>query len=90
MKPIRDVDAYTFAWPTLGNPTAQRRVETMVESMIEMTYRERVEFLDKWIPALRDQKAAQRAGISAVDQHLVVTALMRWRDDNAECARAAA
>ena len=84
MKPWHQIDGYCFRWPKLSSDVAKQRVETMIEHMIEMTPAERVEFLDKWIPALRDPKAAAKAGISAFDQHLVITALTTWREDNRE------
>ena len=84
VKPWHQIDGYCFRWPKLSSDVAKQRVETMVEHMIEMTPAERVEFLDKWIPALNDTNAAAKAGIGAVDQHLVVTALMQWREDNRE------
>lgn len=87
-KPWHEVDGYTFKWPELSSDIATRRVETMVEHMMEMTPAERVSYLDKWIPALRDQKAAAKAGIDFFDQHLVVSSLIVWREDNR--ARAAA
>lgn len=89
-KPWHQVDGYTFHCPLLTSATAQQRVASMVEHMIEMTPAERVEYLDKWIPALRDPRAAHKADISAIDQHLVLTAMMTWRADNADRARAAA
>ena len=84
MKPWHQIDGYCFNWPILSSEKAKQRIETLVDHMIEMTPAERVEFLDKWIPALRDTKAAAKAGIDAADQHLVVTALMTWREDNIE------
>lgn len=87
-KPWHTLDAYTFHWPTLSSATAQQRMLAMVEHMTEMTPAERVAYLDKWIPALRDQRAAAKAGIGYFDQHLVVSSLIAWREDNR--ARAAA
>lgn len=84
VKPWHQIDGYCFRWPELSSDVAKQRVETMVEHMIEMLPAERVEYLDKWIPALNDTNAAAKAGIGAVDQHLVVTALMQWREDNRE------
>lgn len=83
-KPWHQVDGYCFLWPELSSDVAKRRVETMVDHMIEMTPAERVAFLDKWIPVLADETGAVKAGISAVDQHLVLTALRTWREDNRE------
>lgn len=83
-KPWHQVDGYSFSWPVLSSEVAKLRMETIVDHLIEKTPQERVEFLDKWIPALRDERAAYKAGISAVDQHLVVTTLMTWREDNRE------
>ena len=84
MKPWHQVDHYSFRWPTLTSDIAQQRMLTLSESLMELTPRERVEKLDKWIPALRDVRAAEKAGIGVADHHLVVTALLQWREDNRE------
>lgn len=84
MKPFHQIDGYSFNWPHLSSDTAKHRVQTLIEHMIELTPKERVAFLDKWIPALSDAKAAEKAGIGAIDRHLVVTALKTWREDNRE------
>lgn len=89
-KPWHQVDGYAFNWPALTSPIANERMKSLADAMMEKTPAERVEFLDKWIPALADDKAARKSGISAFDQHLVITALRTWREDNRDRARAAA
>ena len=85
-KPWHQVDGYCFKWPTLTSDVAKQRVETMIDHLIEMTPAERVAYLDKWIPALRNEKAAEKAGVSAFDRHLVISALIQWREDNKQRA----
>lgn len=84
MKPWHQLDGYCFNWPHLSSDKAKLRLESLIDHLIEKTPAERVDLLDKWIPALRDTKNAEKAGIPATDQHLVVTALMTWRQDNVE------
>ena len=83
-KPWHQLDGYCFRWPELSSDVAKQRLETIVDHLIERTPAERVAFLDKWIPALADPKAAAKAGIGAMDQSQVVNALRVWREDNRE------
>lgn len=86
MKPVRQIDAYTFHWPSGLEPIANDLLKRTAEYLIDKTPAERVAYLDTVIPALRRPSGS----VSATDQHLALTALTIWREENDERARAAA
>jgi hypothetical protein len=86
MKPIREIDGYTFRWPELTSSTAQDLMARTAEHLIEKTPAERVEYIDGILPALQRPTGS----VSAIDQHLVLSSLIQWREDNRDRARAAA
>jgi hypothetical protein len=85
-KPWHSLDAYTFHWPELSSPTAQDFMARTAEHLIEKTPQERVSYINSILPALRRPTGS----VSAIDQHLVLSALIQWREDNRDRARVAA
>lgn len=84
MKPWHQVDGYQFEWPTLSGDKAQNFLLRFSDELIELTPKERIEKINDWLPAISDEKRAAKSGISAFDQHLVVTTLRTWREDQRE------
>lgn len=80
MKPWHQVDGYTFQWPELSDQVARDFMVRVSAHLMEKTPAERVEYLDKIIPIMRHPTGS----VSAFDQHLVITALTTWREDNRE------
>ena len=68
----------------MSNSTATDFLARFTDSLSDLTPRQRVEKIDAWLPALRDPRKANRAGVNAFDQHLVVVELMTIREDNLE------
>jgi hypothetical protein len=85
-KPWHQVDPYVFHWPELSSPTAQDFMLRTADHLIEKTPAERVSYINDILPTLRRPTGS----VSASDQHLVITALIDWREDNRDRARAAA
>jgi NADH:ubiquinone oxidoreductase subunit D len=85
-KPWHQIDAYTFRWPELSSPTAQDFMVRTVEHLIEKTPRERVDYINSILPALKRPTGS----VSAFDQHIVLTQLIQWCEENEDRARAAA
>jgi hypothetical protein len=84
MTPLREVDGYTFQWPTLSNTAAQDFMLRFSGALMDLTPAQRIEKINEWLPAIQNPKHAAKAGIGAVDQHLVVSALLTWREENSE------
>lgn len=82
MRPLSETDGYLFQWPDLSNEVARNFIARFTDSLIDLTPAQRVEKIDAWLPALRNEAHAAKHGISAADQHIVVTTLMTWREDN--------
>jgi len=79
-KPWHQVDPYTFHWPELSSPTAQDFMRRTADHLVDLTPRQRVDYINDILPALRRPTGS----VSAFDQHLVLTALIQWREDNRE------
>lgn len=84
VKPIRDIDPYAFDWPCGLDTVANDFLKRTAEYLIDKTPAERVAYLDTVIPALRRPSGS----VSATDQHLALTALTTWREENLERASA--
>jgi hypothetical protein len=84
MKPLNQIDGYTFKWPELSSKTAQDLMLHVSEHLMEKTPRERVDYINNILPAL----LRPTGSVSAFDQHLVITALITWREENLERASA--
>ena len=82
MRPLRLVDDYTFRWPELSSTTAQTFMSRFSDELIDLTPAQRIAKIDAWLPAIQDPTHAAKNGIGAIDQHLVVTSLLMWREDN--------
>jgi hypothetical protein len=80
MKPLRLVDDYTFRWPELSSATAQDFMRRTSDHLVDLTPRQRVDYINDILPALRRPTGS----VSAFDQHLVLSALIQWREDNRE------
>ena len=80
MKPWHEVDSYAFKWPELSDQVARDFMLRVSAHLMEKTPKERVAYLDAIIPIMRRPTGS----VSAFDQHLVVTALIQWREDNFE------
>ena len=85
-KPWHSLDGYTFHWPELTSPTAQDFMARTAEHLTEKTPQERVDHINRILPALKRPTGS----VSAIDQHLCLTALIQWREDNRDRVRAAA
>ena len=86
MKPLNQIDGYTFEWPHGLDTVVNDLLKRIAEHLIEKTPAERVSYINDILPALRRPTGS----VSAFDQHLVITALINWREDNRDRARAAA
>jgi hypothetical protein len=85
-KPWHQVDGYTFRWPELTSATAQDFMARTAEHLIEKTPAERVSYINGILPALQRPSGS----VSAIDQHLVLSSLIQWREDNKDRAKVAA
>ncbi len=64
--------------------TANDFMSRFTDALAGLTPRQRVEKIDAWLPAIRDPRKAQSAGVNAFEQHLVVVELMTIRENNVE------
>ena len=80
MKPWHETDPYAFKWPQLSGQKAQEFMLSLADLLMGKTPRERVNYIEAILPDLRRPTKE----VSAFDQHLVITALMTWCEDNRE------
>jgi hypothetical protein len=78
--PWHQVDGYTFRWPELTSTTAQDFMRRTADHLIDLTPRQRVDYINGILPALQRPTGS----VSAFDQHLVLTALIQWCEDQRE------
>ena len=80
MIPWHQVDPYTFHWPELTSTTAQDFMRRTSDHLVDLTPRQRVDYINDILPALKRPTGS----VSAFDQHLVLSALIQWREDQRE------